>query len=262
MSFSASLTVIGFLGVEYLTCLVEEARKPLRYWRYVLQSSASICFILAITTTLVISLILPCQSLPIHAALPAIYGRVNVSASRYVLSIATVSGLSASLVAVNLAPARVLHAMSKDKLICPMFGWVTAGSGAPWVAYMCGVVPTLLAILLRTETLTSILRLTVPARFISMVTAGCLMRYRVDDHPDLSHESQPNHNNYQTFRDVRKVRSYSFTSADGSVISQEVPPSFIPEESDMKSVTSSFILQSIATATLKLNSDSEQNSGM
>lgn len=167
------------IGLEIVGSLIEETTNPQNRFAVLLPLMNTLLFFYLFIISVIITLVMPYYEIPLNAALPAIYGRISVPASRYVLSVGSICALSGALLSSLLPPIRYLYSMSVDGLLCGVCSKFTSKLGTmPLVSFAISLTLTTLCLLFDSTTLLSVLRILLPARFIVLTAATLMQRYR------------------------------------------------------------------------------------
>ncbi len=235
----ASFLIYGYIGWEALTYVLEEVPHAEKRMPVVIPLCNVLLTIYFFLTSLSITLALDVSLFPNSVILPDIYGRISVAASRYVLSVGSVCGLSATLLTVLVPASRILRTFASDGLLCAKLDTLGQRTGSPWVALLINLLISVLMLFFRDELLIETLQVTLPLRLLVTVVVTILQRYSASPlgmPPEVA--------NYRSFA----RHNGSMITVNGSMVTApiEEPTSPTSATEDQLSVTSSFICRNIA----------------
>jgi basic amino acid/polyamine antiporter, APA family len=171
IGFGAASVFFAFIGFDVVATAAEEVRRPQRDLPIGILSSLAICTVLYVAVSLVMTGLLRYTELndaaPMAKALKA--NGLNLAAS--LVSLGALAGLTTVILVLMMGQARVLFAMSRDRLLTP---WL--------ISLLTGAVVALITALVDLETLADLVNIGTLFAFV-LVSIGVVVLRRT--RPDL-----------------------------------------------------------------------------
>ena len=181
---AAALMFFAFIGFDSVSAAAEEVRHPKRDLPIGIIGSLTICAVLYIAVSAVMTGILPWQAFagaahPVSAALQSV-GQYRVAA---LVDLGAVLGMLTVMLVMAYGQTRVIFAMSRDGLLPAVLSRVHPRFATPFVTTWCvGIAFGLIAAFVPLEVLAELVNIGTLAAF-SMVSVAVLVLRRT--HPDL-----------------------------------------------------------------------------
>jgi APA family basic amino acid/polyamine antiporter len=146
----AALVFFAFIGFDVVATAAEETRHPQRDLPIGIFSSLGICAVLYVLVSLVITGMVKYTDVKVNAPLAEAFRSVGLPIVATIISIGALAGLTTVMMILLLGQSRVFFAMSRDRLLPPVFSKVSPRFGTPYrttivtgvaVAAMAGLIP-------------------------------------------------------------------------------------------------------------------------
>eukprot|EP01104_Vermistella_antarctica_P019656 TRINITY_DN7825_c0_g1_i1.p1 TRINITY_DN7825_c0_g1~~TRINITY_DN7825_c0_g1_i1.p1 ORF type:complete len:634 (-),score=97.49 TRINITY_DN7825_c0_g1_i1:65-1966(-) len=185
--FAGSATVFfAFIGFDSVANLSEDAKRPSRDIPIGVISSLLICAVLYVAVSLVVTGMVPYNTLSLTAPLSEAFTVHGYSWASSIISLGAFAGLTTTILASLISISRVIYAMSRDGLLPAMFSFVwTYGkegktTSVPIVATLtAGAGCATLAFLLDIEILSDLVSMGTLVAFT--VVCACVLILRLKD---------------------------------------------------------------------------------
>jgi APA family basic amino acid/polyamine antiporter len=183
IGFGAAIVFFAFIGFDVVATAAEEVRRPQRDLPIGILSSLAICTVLYVAVSLVMTGLLRYTELndaaPMAKALKA--NGLNLAAS--LVSLGALAGLTTVILVLMMGQARVLFAMSRDRLLPEGLARVHPTFRTPWlISLLTGAVVALITALVDLETLADLVNIGTLFAFV-LVSIGVVVLRRT--RPDL-----------------------------------------------------------------------------
>ncbi|HEY1538275.1 MAG TPA: amino acid permease [Solirubrobacteraceae bacterium] len=179
----AALVFFSFIGFDIVATAAEESRNPQRDLPIGIFGSLIICTVLYVAVSLVVTGMVPYDQIKVEAPLAEAFRSVGRSGIAQVVSFGALAGLTSVTLILMMGQSRVFFAMSRDRLLPPVFSRVSARFGTPYrTTIATGVVVAIIAFLVDLQTLAELVNIGTLFAFI-VVAAGILVLRRTQ--PDL-----------------------------------------------------------------------------
>ena len=179
----AALVFFAFIGFDIVATAAEETRNPQRDLPRGIIGSLAICTLLYVAVSLVVVGMVRYNQLSVEAPLAEAFRSVGQDFFATVISIGSVLGLTTVVMILMLGQSRVFFAMSRDRLLPPVFARIYPPTGAPVVVTATtGVVVAVIAALVPLSELAALVNIGTLFAFV-LVAIGVLVLRRT--RPDL-----------------------------------------------------------------------------
>ena len=179
----AALVFFAFIGFDIVATAAEETKNPQRDVPRGILGSLAICTALYVGVSLVVTGMVKYNELSTKAPLAEAFRSVGRPEFATIISIGALAGLTTVMMILLLGQSRVFFAMSRDRLLPPVFAQVSERTGTPVrVSVVTGVVVAALAALVPLGTLAALVNIGTLFAFI-LVSIGVLVLRR--SRPDL-----------------------------------------------------------------------------
>jgi APA family basic amino acid/polyamine antiporter len=145
---AAGVIFFAYIGFDAVSTAAQEAKNPQRDMPIALLGSLSICTILYILVSLVLTGVVNYTQLNVSAPIALAISTLGPSLAwlEYFIKIGAIAGLSSVILVMLLGQPRIFYTMSKDGLLPPVFCAVHPKFRTPWIAQIItGVAAMLIA---------------------------------------------------------------------------------------------------------------------
>src|SRR3954471_9668915 len=180
---AAALVFFAFIGFDVVATAAEETKNPQRDMPRGILGSLAICTTLYVAVSLVITGMVKYDKISVDAPLAEAFRSVGKDWIATTISIGALAGLTTVMMILMIGQSRVFFAMSRDKLLPPVFATVSERTGTPVrTTITTGVIIAFLAAVLPLEELAKLVNIGTLFAFI-VVAIGIIVLRRT--HPDL-----------------------------------------------------------------------------
>ena len=180
---AAALVFFAFIGFDIVATAAEETKKPQRDVPIGILGSLAICTALYVAVSLVITGMVKYTDIQVDAPLAEAFRSVGRPGFATVISVGALFGLTTVMMILMLGQSRVLFAMSRDRLLPPVFSKVSPRFGTPVrTTVTTGVVVALISTFVPLTELAELVNIGTLFAFI-LVAVGVLVLRRT--RPDL-----------------------------------------------------------------------------
>jgi APA family basic amino acid/polyamine antiporter len=128
---AAALVFFAFIGFDVVATAAEETKDPQRDMPRGILGSLAICTTLYIAVSLVITGMVKYNKISVDAPLSEAFRSVGKDWIATIISIGALAGLTTVMMILMIGQSRVFFAMSRDKLLPPVFATVSEKTGTP-----------------------------------------------------------------------------------------------------------------------------------
>ena len=179
----AALVFFAFIGFDIVATAAEETKNPQRDMPIGILGSLAICTTLYVLVSLVVTGMVKYTDLQLEAPLSEAFRSVGQPAYATIISVGALLGLTTVMMILMLGQSRVFFAMSRDRLLPPVFSKVNPRYGTPVrTTSVTGGVVALLAMFVPLSALAELVNIGTLFAFI-LVAIGVLVLRRT--RPDL-----------------------------------------------------------------------------
>jgi APA family basic amino acid/polyamine antiporter len=180
---AAALVFFAFIGFDVVATAAEETREPRRDLPRGIIGSLIVCTVLYVAVSLVVVGMVRYDQMSIEAPLAEAFRSVDQPFFATVISVGSVIGLTTVIMIMMLGQSRVFFAMSRDRLLPPVFARVHPATGTPLVVTIStGLTVAVIAALVPLTELASLVNIGTLFAFV-LVAIGVLVLRRT--RPDL-----------------------------------------------------------------------------
>ena len=179
----AALVFFAFIGFDIVATAAEETKKPQRDLPIGIFGSLLICTVLYVAVSLVVTGMVKYNKLSVDAPLANAFRSVGQTTIAQIVSFGALAGLTTVMLILMLGQSRVFFAMSRDRLLPPVFAQVSERFQTPYRSTLVtGVAVAALAALLSLDTLADLVNIGTLFAFV-LVALGIPVLRRT--RPDL-----------------------------------------------------------------------------
>lgn len=175
----AAYVFFAYIGFDAVSTHAEEARNPQRDVPIGIIASLSICTVLYIAVSAVLTGMVPYTQINIDAPLAAAFVPYGLSAAVFIISLGAVAGITSVLLVLMLSQPRVFFAMARDGLLpYEFFGTIHPRFRTPHKAtILTGSVVAVVAALFPIHALAEMVNIGTLFAFVVVCAAVWIMRY-------------------------------------------------------------------------------------
>jgi APA family basic amino acid/polyamine antiporter len=180
---AAALVFFAFIGFDVVATAAEETRRPQRDLPIGIFASLGICALLYVLVSLVITGMVPYTEVKVDAPLAEAFRSVGLPVIATIISVGALAGLTTVMMILLLGQSRVFFAMSRDRLLPPVFSKVSERFGTPYrTTLVTGVAVAVMAALIPLSELAELVNIGTLFAFV-LVSIGVIVLRRT--RPDL-----------------------------------------------------------------------------
>jgi len=127
----AALVFFAYIGFDIVATAAEETKNPKRDMPIGILASLGICTVLYVAVSLVVTGMVKYDEIEVDAPLAEAFRSVGHPGFATVISVGALIGLTTVMMILMLGQSRVFFAMSRDRLLPPMFAKVSPRFGTP-----------------------------------------------------------------------------------------------------------------------------------
>jgi APA family basic amino acid/polyamine antiporter len=179
----AALVFFAFIGFDIVATAAEETKNPQRDMPIGIFGSLAICTVLYVAVALVVTGMVPYDEIKLEAPLAEAFRSVGKDGIAQVISVGALAGLTTVTLILMMGQSRVFFAMSRDRLLPPVFSRVSKRFRTPYrTTILTGIAVAALAFFVDLETLAQLVNIGTLFAFI-VVAVGVVVLRRT--RPDL-----------------------------------------------------------------------------
>src|SRR3954449_12719593 len=180
---AAALVFFAYIGFDVVATSAEETKKPQRDLPIGIIASLIICTTLYVAVSLVVTGMVKFNEMSVNAPLAEAFRSVGRPGFATLISVGALIGLTTVMMILMMGQSRVFFAMSRDRLLPPVFSKVHPRFGVPVrVQVTTGVIIALIAFFVPLTSLAKLVNIGTLFAFV-VVAAGVIVLRR--SHPDL-----------------------------------------------------------------------------
>ncbi len=180
---AAALVFFAYIGFDVVATSAEETKKPQRDLPIGIIASLLICTTLYVAVSLVVTGMVKFNQMSVEAPLAEAFRSVGRPGFATLISVGALIGLTTVMMILMMGQSRVFFAMSRDRLLPPVFSRVHPRFGVPVrVQTFTGVIIALVAFAVPLSSLAKLVNIGTLFAFV-VVAAGVLVLRRT--HPEL-----------------------------------------------------------------------------
>jgi APA family basic amino acid/polyamine antiporter len=179
----AALVFFAFIGFDIVATNAEETKKPQRDLPIGIFASLTICTMLYVAVSLVVTGMVKYNHIDVKAPLATAFQDVHQNTIATIVSYGALAGITSVILVLLMGQSRVFFAMSRDRLLPPVFSRVSERFGSPYrTTIITGIVVAALTFLFPLKTLAELVNIGTLFAFV-LVSIGVVFLRR--SRPDL-----------------------------------------------------------------------------
>jgi basic amino acid/polyamine antiporter, APA family len=180
---AAALVFFAFIGFDIVATAAEETKNPQRDLPIGIFGSLAVCTTLYVLVSIVVTGMVKFNKISIEAPLADAFRQVGKDGFATIVSIGALAGLTTVMMILMLGQSRVFFAMSRDRLLPPVFSRINQRTGAPVrVSITTGIIVAIISAFVPLKELAELVNIGTLFAFV-VVAAGVLLLRR--NRPDL-----------------------------------------------------------------------------
>jgi len=180
----AALVFFAFIGFDIVATAAEETKRPQRDMPIGILGSLAVCTALYVAVSLVVTGMVKYTSISVDAPLAQAFRSVGKPGFATVISVGALLGLTTVMMILMLGQSRVFFAMSRDRLLPPVFSAVNPRFGTPVrTTVISGLVVALLSTFVPLSELAELVNIGTLFAFVLVAIGVLVLRRRRPDLP-------------------------------------------------------------------------------
>ncbi|XP_014257026.1 probable cationic amino acid transporter [Cimex lectularius] len=178
--FSGAATCFyAFIGFDIIATTGEEANNPKKSIPLAIVSSLIIILIAYVSSSLMLTLIIPYDEISAESGLVAMFGQVGANRCKCIVAAGGVAGLTVSMFGSMFPMPRIVYAMAHDGLIFRPLAQVFPGTGTPVLAtFICGSAAAVAAMIISLDVLVEMMSIGTLLAYTLVSTCVLILRYQ------------------------------------------------------------------------------------
>jgi APA family basic amino acid/polyamine antiporter len=173
----AALVFFAFIGFDVVATNAEETKKPQRTVPIGIFASLAICAVLYVAVSLVVTGMVKYNKIDVKAPLATAFQSVGQNTIATIVAYGALAGITSVILVLLMGQSRVFFAMSRDRLLPPVFSKVSPRFGTPIrTSVMTGVVVAALAFFIPLKTLAELVNIGTLFAFVLVAIGVIFLR--------------------------------------------------------------------------------------
>jgi len=173
----AALVFFAFIGFDIVATNAEEAKKPQRDLPLGIFLSLTICALLYVAVSLVVTGMVKYNHIDVKAPLATAFQSVGQNTIATIIAYGALAGITSVILVLLMGQSRVFFAMSRDRLLPPVFSRVSQRYGTPYrTTIVTGCVVAALAFIFPLKTLAELVNIGTLFAFVLVAIGVIVLR--------------------------------------------------------------------------------------